>query len=154
MAVKWHVNNKEGRTVWTASWKSSTEQIGTGVIYYSLLCTFFFCWWSLWILCPNHLAHTLCSLSSALFASLPQIKSPTLAGLSEDSSHALTSSDFSLRYLTPDQRVEGLTAFSSHEELDRFNREARQGNRHPELFALCPPADEVRCIHANGNHIR
>ncbi|XP_011613887.1 dedicator of cytokinesis protein 8 isoform X1 [Takifugu rubripes] len=74
------------------------------------------------------------------------VKSPTLAGLSDDSGHALTSSDFSLRYLTPDQRVEGLTAYSSHEELDRFNREARQGNRHPELFALCPPADEEDAV--------
>lgn len=92
---------------------------------------------------------THCVPCSPLFVLLPQIKSPTLAGLSEDSGHALTSSDFSLRYLTPDQRVEGLTAFSSNEELDRFNREARQGNRHPELFALCPPADEVRCIHVN-----
>uniref|UniRef100_A0A665X576 Dedicator of cytokinesis 8 n=1 Tax=Echeneis naucrates TaxID=173247 RepID=A0A665X576_ECHNA len=47
--------------------------------------------------------------------------------------------------LAPDQRVEGLLAFSSHEELDRYNQESRQGNRHPELFALYPPADEVRC---------
>jgi len=39
--------------------------------------------------------------------------------------------------------VEGLLAFGSPEELDRFNQEARQGNRHPELFALYPPADEV-----------
>uniref|UniRef100_H2UHL7 Dedicator of cytokinesis 8 n=1 Tax=Takifugu rubripes TaxID=31033 RepID=H2UHL7_TAKRU len=93
---------------------------------------------------------TLLTRCLPLLVSLLQVKSPTLAGLSDDSGHALTSSDFSLRYLTPDQRVEGLTAYSSHEELDRFNREARQGNRHPELFALCPPADEVRCIHANS----
>ncbi|XP_029915260.1 dedicator of cytokinesis protein 8 isoform X2 [Myripristis murdjan] len=70
------------------------------------------------------------------------VKSPSLAGLSEDSGRTLTSSDFDLRCLTPDPRVEGLMCFSSHEELDRFNHEARQGNRHPELFALYPPVDE------------
>uniref|UniRef100_A0A8D3DT20 Dedicator of cytokinesis 8 n=1 Tax=Scophthalmus maximus TaxID=52904 RepID=A0A8D3DT20_SCOMX len=70
--------------------------------------------------------------------------SPTLAGLSDDSGRTLTSSDFNLRCLTPDQRVERLLAYGSHEELDRFNQESRQGNRHPELFALYPPADEVR----------
>uniref|UniRef100_A0AAQ6A381 Dedicator of cytokinesis 8 n=1 Tax=Amphiprion ocellaris TaxID=80972 RepID=A0AAQ6A381_AMPOC len=79
-----------------------------------------------------------------LFLSLPQVKSPTLTTLTDDSGRTLTSSDFNLRCLTPDQRVEGLLAFSSHEELDRFNQESRQGNRHPELFALYPPADEVR----------
>uniref|UniRef100_A0A669CI86 Dedicator of cytokinesis 8 n=1 Tax=Oreochromis niloticus TaxID=8128 RepID=A0A669CI86_ORENI len=72
------------------------------------------------------------------------VKSPTLATLTDDSGHTLTSSDFNLRCLTPDKRVEGLLAFSSHEELDRFNQETRQGNRHPELFALYPPPDEVR----------
>uniref|UniRef100_A0A8C4GQK6 Dedicator of cytokinesis 8 n=1 Tax=Dicentrarchus labrax TaxID=13489 RepID=A0A8C4GQK6_DICLA len=71
------------------------------------------------------------------------VKSPTLAVLSDDSGRTLTSSDFNLRCLTPDKRVEGLLAFSSPEELDRFNQEARQGHRHPELFALYPPADEV-----------
>uniref|UniRef100_A0A3Q3MR76 Dedicator of cytokinesis 8 n=1 Tax=Labrus bergylta TaxID=56723 RepID=A0A3Q3MR76_9LABR len=70
------------------------------------------------------------------------VKSPTLTRLNDDSGRTLTSSDFNLRCLTPDQRVEGLLAYSSHEELDRFNHEARQGNRHPELFALYPPADE------------
>nr|XP_046243653.1 dedicator of cytokinesis protein 8 isoform X2 [Scatophagus argus] len=74
------------------------------------------------------------------------VKSPILAGLSDDSGRTLTSSDFNLRCLTPDQRVEGLLAFSSHEELDRFNQEARQGNRHPELFALCPPFDEEEAV--------
>uniref|UniRef100_A0A3Q2PRN9 Dedicator of cytokinesis 8 n=1 Tax=Fundulus heteroclitus TaxID=8078 RepID=A0A3Q2PRN9_FUNHE len=68
--------------------------------------------------------------------------SPTLAGLSDDSGRTLTSSDFNLRSLAPDQRVEGLLAFSSHEELDRFNQEARQAKRHPEVFALYPPPDE------------
>ncbi|XP_069555622.1 dedicator of cytokinesis protein 8 isoform X2 [Brachyistius frenatus] len=76
----------------------------------------------------------------------PQVKSPTLAGLSDDSGRTLTSTDFNLRCLTPDQRVEGLLAFSSHEELDRLNQEARHGNRHPELFALYPPADEEDAV--------
>lgn len=40
--------------------------------------------------------------------------------------------------------MEGLLAFSSHEELDRLNQEARHSNRPTELFALCQPADEVR----------
>ncbi|XP_061881714.1 dedicator of cytokinesis protein 8 isoform X1 [Entelurus aequoreus] len=74
------------------------------------------------------------------------VKSPTLAVLNDDSGRTLTSSDFNLRCLTPDQRVESLLAFSSHEELDRFNQDARQGNRHPELFALYPPADEEDAV--------
>uniref|UniRef100_A0A8D3EEH1 Dedicator of cytokinesis 8 n=1 Tax=Scophthalmus maximus TaxID=52904 RepID=A0A8D3EEH1_SCOMX len=74
------------------------------------------------------------------------VKSPTLAGLSDDSGRTLTSSDFNLRCLTPDQRVERLLAYGSHEELDRFNQESRQGNRHPELFALYPPADEEDAV--------
>uniref|UniRef100_A0A7N6A649 Dedicator of cytokinesis 8 n=1 Tax=Anabas testudineus TaxID=64144 RepID=A0A7N6A649_ANATE len=61
----------------------------------------------------------------------------------DDSDRTLTSSDFNLRCLTPDQRVEGLLAFSSHEELDRLNQEARHSSRHPELFALYPPEDAV-----------
>uniref|UniRef100_A0AAX7VL64 Dedicator of cytokinesis 8 n=1 Tax=Astatotilapia calliptera TaxID=8154 RepID=A0AAX7VL64_ASTCA len=82
------------------------------------------------------------TLTPALILSLLQVKSPTLATLTDDSGHTLTSSDFNLRCLTPDKRVEGLLAFSSHEELDRLNQETRQGNRHPELFALYPPPDE------------
>uniref|UniRef100_A0AAZ3Q662 Dedicator of cytokinesis 8 n=1 Tax=Oncorhynchus tshawytscha TaxID=74940 RepID=A0AAZ3Q662_ONCTS len=78
-----------------------------------------------------------------LMSLLLQVKSPSLAVLSDDSSRTLTSSDFDLRSgLTPDPRVEGLLHFSNHDDLDRFNQEARQGNRHPELFALYPPADE------------
>uniref|UniRef100_A0A8C2ZVT7 Dedicator of cytokinesis 8 n=1 Tax=Cyclopterus lumpus TaxID=8103 RepID=A0A8C2ZVT7_CYCLU len=63
-----------------------------------------------------------------------------------DSGRTLTSSDFNLRCLTPDQRVEGLLAYSSHEELDRFNQEARQEYRHPKLFALYPPAEEEDAV--------
>uniref|UniRef100_A0A4W5KR71 Dedicator of cytokinesis 8 n=1 Tax=Hucho hucho TaxID=62062 RepID=A0A4W5KR71_9TELE len=82
-----------------------------------------------------------------LMSLLLQVKSPSLAVLSDDSSRTLTSSDFDLRSgLTPDPRVEGLLHFSNYDDLDRFNQEARQGNRHPELFALYPPADEIRPI--------
>ncbi|XP_037536915.1 dedicator of cytokinesis protein 8 [Nematolebias whitei] len=68
--------------------------------------------------------------------------SPSLAGLTDESGRTLTSSDFNLRSLTPDQRVESLLVFSNHEELDRLNQEVRQENRLPELFALYPPPDE------------
>uniref|UniRef100_A0A8C5CC66 Dedicator of cytokinesis 8 n=1 Tax=Gadus morhua TaxID=8049 RepID=A0A8C5CC66_GADMO len=74
------------------------------------------------------------------------VKSPSLAGLSEDAGRTLTSSDFDLRCLTPDPRVEGLLRFSTPEELDRLNHEARQAGRHPELFALYPPADEEEAV--------
>lgn len=74
------------------------------------------------------------------------VKSPSLAALSDDCGRTLTSADFNLRCLTPDPRVENLLAFSGHEELDRLNEEARQENRHPELFALCPPADEEDAV--------
>ncbi|CAL8249273.1 unnamed protein product [Merluccius merluccius] len=74
------------------------------------------------------------------------VKSPSLAGLSDDAGRTLTSSDFDLRCLTPDPRVEGLLRFSSPDELDRFNQEARQSGRHPELFALYPPADEEEAV--------
>lgn len=98
----------------------------------------------LYCLCPPLPPTLPASTFIPLVTPLPQVKSPILAGLTDDSGRTLTSSDFNLRCLTPDQRVEGLLAFSSHEELDRFNQEARHGNRHPELFALYPPADEVR----------
>uniref|UniRef100_A0A8C8J8Z3 Dedicator of cytokinesis protein 8 n=1 Tax=Oncorhynchus tshawytscha TaxID=74940 RepID=A0A8C8J8Z3_ONCTS len=73
----------------------------------------------------------------------PETRSPSLAVLSDDSGRTLTSSDFDLRSgLTPDPRVDGLLRFSNHDDLDRFNLEARQGNRHADLFALYPPTDE------------
>uniref|UniRef100_A0A672S1D7 Dedicator of cytokinesis 8 n=1 Tax=Sinocyclocheilus grahami TaxID=75366 RepID=A0A672S1D7_SINGR len=56
----------------------------------------------------------------------------------------LTCSDFNLRALQPDRRVESLLRFSSPEELDRFNLEARNSNRYGELFGLYPPIDEVQ----------
>uniref|UniRef100_A0A8C8J347 Dedicator of cytokinesis 8 n=1 Tax=Oncorhynchus tshawytscha TaxID=74940 RepID=A0A8C8J347_ONCTS len=80
------------------------------------------------------------------------VKSPSLAVLSDDSGRTLTSSDFDLRSgLTPDPRVDGLLRFSNHDDLDRFNLEARQGNRHADLFALYPPTDEVREGHARAS---
>ncbi|XP_034026414.1 dedicator of cytokinesis protein 8 isoform X2 [Thalassophryne amazonica] len=70
------------------------------------------------------------------------VKSPSLAGLTDDAGRTLTSCDFNLRTLNPDPRVDGLLHFTSHEELDRFNQEVRQANRQPELFALYPPPEE------------
>ncbi|XP_018614774.1 dedicator of cytokinesis protein 8 isoform X2 [Scleropages formosus] len=73
-------------------------------------------------------------------------KSPSLAVLSDDSGRTLTSSDFDLRGLQPDARVEGLLRFSNPDDLDRHNQESRQASRHPELFALYPPADEEDAV--------
>uniref|UniRef100_A0A672RT09 Dedicator of cytokinesis 8 n=1 Tax=Sinocyclocheilus grahami TaxID=75366 RepID=A0A672RT09_SINGR len=70
-------------------------------------------------------------------------KSPSLAELCDDTTRTtLTCSDFNLRALQPDRRVENLLRFSSPEELDRFNLEARNSNRYGELFGLYPPIDE------------
>ncbi|XP_036434251.1 dedicator of cytokinesis protein 8 isoform X2 [Colossoma macropomum] len=72
------------------------------------------------------------------------VKSPSLAVLcDEDSTRStITSSDFDLRGLQPDPRLDSLLRFSNPEDLDRFNLEARLSNRQPELFALYPPPDE------------
>uniref|UniRef100_A0A8C2KJK9 Dedicator of cytokinesis 8 n=1 Tax=Cyprinus carpio TaxID=7962 RepID=A0A8C2KJK9_CYPCA len=72
-------------------------------------------------------------------------KSPSLPALCDDTTRTtLTCSDFNLRALQPDRRVESLLRFSSPEELDRFNQEARNSNRYGELFGLYPPIDEVQ----------
>ncbi|RXN18411.1 dedicator of cytokinesis 8 isoform X1 [Labeo rohita] len=74
-------------------------------------------------------------------------KSPSLTALCEDTARTtLTCSDFNLRALQPDRRVESLLRFSSPEELDRFNQEARNSNRYGELFGLYPPMDEEDAI--------
>uniref|UniRef100_A0A673MIM0 Dedicator of cytokinesis protein 8-like n=1 Tax=Sinocyclocheilus rhinocerous TaxID=307959 RepID=A0A673MIM0_9TELE len=74
-----------------------------------------------------------------------QEKSPSLPALCDDTTRTtLTCSDFNLRVLQPDRRVESLLRFSSPEELDRFNLEARNSNRYGELFGLYPPIDEVQ----------
>ncbi|KAJ8414036.1 hypothetical protein AAFF_G00066340 [Aldrovandia affinis] len=70
------------------------------------------------------------------------VKSPSLTVLCDDSARTLTSVDFNLRGLQPDARVESLLRFSNPDDLDRFNQEARQSGRHPEIFSLYPPADE------------
>lgn len=76
------------------------------------------------------------------------VKSLSLAALCDDDSarSTLTSSDFDLRGLQPDPRLDNLLQFSTAEDLDRFNLEARQNNRHPELFALYPPTDEEDAV--------
>ncbi|XP_030623318.1 dedicator of cytokinesis protein 8 [Chanos chanos] len=75
------------------------------------------------------------------------VKSPSLAVLCDDPSRTtLTSSDFDLRGLQPDPRIDSLLSFSNPEDLDRFNQEGRQSSRHPELFALYPPADEEDAV--------
>ncbi|XP_016147282.1 dedicator of cytokinesis protein 8-like [Sinocyclocheilus grahami] len=74
-------------------------------------------------------------------------KSPSLAELCDDTTRTtLTCSDFNLRALQPDRRVENLLRFSSPEELDRFNLEARNSNRYGELFGLYPPIDEEDAV--------
>ncbi|XP_048834513.1 dedicator of cytokinesis protein 8 isoform X1 [Brienomyrus brachyistius] len=75
-----------------------------------------------------------------------QAKLPPPAVISDDSGRTLTSSDFDLRVLQPDVRVEGLLCFSNPDDLDRHNQESRQASRHPELFALYPPADEEDAV--------
>ncbi|XP_056628526.1 dedicator of cytokinesis protein 8 isoform X1 [Triplophysa dalaica] len=74
-------------------------------------------------------------------------KSPSLTALCDDSSRTtLTCSDFNLRLLQPDPRVDSLLRFSNPEELDRFNQESRQSNRHGEVFGLYPPLDEEDAV--------
>ncbi|XP_039614776.1 dedicator of cytokinesis protein 8 isoform X1 [Polypterus senegalus] len=76
-----------------------------------------------------------------------QNKSRKISVCSDDSGRAtLTSLDFDLRGLQPDSRIENLLQFSSLEELERQNDLARKSNRHQELFALCPPADEEDAV--------
>lgn len=64
--------------------------------------------------------------------------------LPEDTSRtAPASSDFDLRSLQPDPRLENLLRHVSAEEFERQNEEARRTNRHAELLALYPSVDEV-----------
>ncbi|KAL7828401.1 hypothetical protein SRHO_G00320350 [Serrasalmus rhombeus] len=72
------------------------------------------------------------------------VKSPSLAVLCDDDStrSTITSSDFDLRGLQPDPRLDSLLRFNNPEDLDRFNLDARLGNRQPEIFALYPPPDD------------
>uniref|UniRef100_A0A663FIQ5 Dedicator of cytokinesis 8 n=1 Tax=Aquila chrysaetos chrysaetos TaxID=223781 RepID=A0A663FIQ5_AQUCH len=61
----------------------------------------------------------------------------------EASRTTLASSDFDLRSLQPDPRLENLLRHVSAEEFERQNEEARRTNRHAELLALYPSVDEV-----------
>ncbi|XP_051525356.1 dedicator of cytokinesis protein 8-like isoform X1 [Myxocyprinus asiaticus] len=74
-------------------------------------------------------------------------KTPSLTALCDDMARTtLTSSDFNLRALQPDRRVQNLLCFSNPEELDHFNQEARQSYRYTELFGLYPPTDEEDAV--------
>ncbi|XP_051508560.1 dedicator of cytokinesis protein 8-like isoform X2 [Myxocyprinus asiaticus] len=74
-------------------------------------------------------------------------KSLSMTALCDDTARTtLTSSDFNLRALQPDRRVENLLRFSNPEELDRFNQESRHSYRHSELFGLYPPIDEEDAV--------
>uniref|UniRef100_A0A8B9GF53 Dedicator of cytokinesis 8 n=1 Tax=Amazona collaria TaxID=241587 RepID=A0A8B9GF53_9PSIT len=61
----------------------------------------------------------------------------------ETSRTTLATSDFDLRSLQPDPRLENLLRHVSTEEFERQNEEARRTNRHAELLALYPAVDEV-----------
>uniref|UniRef100_A0AAR2KB88 Dedicator of cytokinesis 8 n=1 Tax=Pygocentrus nattereri TaxID=42514 RepID=A0AAR2KB88_PYGNA len=84
-----------------------------------------------------------CVHLDCVVTSLPS--SPSLAVLCDDDStrSTITSSDFDLRGLQPDPRLDSLLRFNNPEDLDRFNLDARLGNRQPEIFALYPPPDDV-----------
>ncbi|POI34176.1 hypothetical protein CIB84_002072, partial [Bambusicola thoracicus] len=67
--------------------------------------------------------------------------------LPEDTSRtAPASSDFDLRSLQPDPRLENLLRHVSAEEFERQNEEARRTNRHAELLALYPSVDEEDAV--------
>uniref|UniRef100_A0A8B9GGN9 Dedicator of cytokinesis 8 n=1 Tax=Amazona collaria TaxID=241587 RepID=A0A8B9GGN9_9PSIT len=58
----------------------------------------------------------------------------------------LATSDFDLRSLQPDPRLENLLRHVSTEEFERQNEEARRTNRHAELLALYPAVDEEDAV--------
>uniref|UniRef100_A0A663FJP4 Dedicator of cytokinesis 8 n=1 Tax=Aquila chrysaetos chrysaetos TaxID=223781 RepID=A0A663FJP4_AQUCH len=64
----------------------------------------------------------------------------------EASRTTLASSDFDLRSLQPDPRLENLLRHVSAEEFERQNEEARRTNRHAELLALYPSVDEEDAV--------
>lgn len=55
----------------------------------------------------------------------------------------LTTCDFDLRSLQPDERLENLLQLLSAEDFEKKKEEARKTNRPAELFALYPSVDEV-----------
>uniref|UniRef100_A0AAY5F4T4 Dedicator of cytokinesis 8 n=1 Tax=Electrophorus electricus TaxID=8005 RepID=A0AAY5F4T4_ELEEL len=107
-----------------------------------------FFWEEFWFYCINWPKHIFACCKAvrrgSVFVPAPQVKSPSLTVLCDDEGarNTLSSSDFDLRALQPDPRLDCLLRFSSPEELDRFNLESRHANRQPELFALYPPSDE------------
>ncbi|XP_010011214.1 PREDICTED: dedicator of cytokinesis protein 8 [Nestor notabilis] len=66
----------------------------------------------------------------------------------ETSRTTLATSDFDLRSLQPDPRLENLLRQGgvSAEEFERQNEEARRTNRHAELLALYPAVDEEDAV--------
>lgn len=54
----------------------------------------------------------------------------------------LTTCDFDLRSLQPDERLENLLQLSA-DDFEKEKEEARKTNRQAELFALYPSVDEV-----------
>uniref|UniRef100_A0A8B9GGV1 Dedicator of cytokinesis 8 n=1 Tax=Amazona collaria TaxID=241587 RepID=A0A8B9GGV1_9PSIT len=64
----------------------------------------------------------------------------------ETSRTTLATSDFDLRSLQPDPRLENLLRHVSTEEFERQNEEARRTNRHAELLALYPAVDEEDAV--------
>uniref|UniRef100_A0A8V5GI32 Dedicator of cytokinesis C/D N-terminal domain-containing protein n=2 Tax=Melopsittacus undulatus TaxID=13146 RepID=A0A8V5GI32_MELUD len=64
----------------------------------------------------------------------------------ETSRTTLATSDFDLRSLQPDPRLENLLRHVSAEEFERQNEEARRTNRHAELLALYPAVDEEDAV--------
>uniref|UniRef100_A0A8B9GCI5 Dedicator of cytokinesis 8 n=1 Tax=Amazona collaria TaxID=241587 RepID=A0A8B9GCI5_9PSIT len=66
--------------------------------------------------------------------------------LTETSRTTLATSDFDLRSLQPDPRLENLLRHVSTEEFERQNEEARRTNRHAELLALYPAVDEEDAV--------
>ncbi|XP_052043933.1 dedicator of cytokinesis protein 8 isoform X1 [Apodemus sylvaticus] len=58
----------------------------------------------------------------------------------------LTSCDFDLRSLQPDERLENLLQLVSAEDFEKEKEEARKANRPAELFALYPSVDEEDAV--------
>ncbi|XP_054254002.1 dedicator of cytokinesis protein 8 [Indicator indicator] len=64
----------------------------------------------------------------------------------EASRTTIAPSDFDLRSLQPDPRLENLLRHISPEEFERQNEEARRTNRHAELLSLYPSVDEEDAV--------
>lgn len=64
----------------------------------------------------------------------------------------ITSCDFDLRSLQPDERLENLLQLVSAEDFEKEKEEARKANRPAELFALYPSVDEVGAGFLRGGY--